>query len=77
MKYTYHINLNERGSFYADVRDSKENTVFEIKAGNELEEGESSIFEYGYMRHTDDIDGLLDYMIDLGIASKGDTLQNA
>jgi hypothetical protein len=34
-EYTYHINLNERGSFFADVRDASGKTVFAIKAGNE------------------------------------------
>lgn len=57
-EFEYHINLNERGSFYADVRNTSGKTVFEIKAGNELKEGESSIFEDGFMKTIHDMDGL-------------------
>jgi len=51
MKYYYCINLNERGSFYADIRDIYGNTVYEIFAGDMLESEESSIFDDGFMRH--------------------------
>lgn len=71
-KYFYHINLDERGSFYADVRDESDKTVFEIKAGNELGADESSIFEDGFMRHKNDINGLANYLVDLGVIAKGD-----
>lgn len=68
MKYFYHINLNERGSFNADVRNEDGKTIFEIKAGNELEEGESSIFEDGFMKHHKDVDGLAEYMREMGFS---------
>lgn len=45
--FEYFINLDERGSFYADVRNPQGETVFEIKVGNELSEDESSIFDDG------------------------------
>jgi hypothetical protein len=67
--YTYHINLDERGSFYADVRNSSGKTVFEIKAGNELGPDETSIFEDGFMRHTHDMDGLKEYLVSMGVMS--------
>ena len=70
MTYTYYINLDERGSFYADVRDQNEKTVFEIRAGNELAEDETSIFEDGYMRDARDVDGLTDYLRDLRVIPK-------
>jgi hypothetical protein len=70
-KLFYFINLDERGSFSADVRDAAGKTLFEIKAGNELEEGETSIFEDGFMKHKHDMDGLADYLTDLGIAPCG------
>ncbi len=63
---TYHINLDERGSFYADVRRNEE-TIFEIKAGNELAEDESSIFDDGFMKDKYDTEGLADYLFDLGL----------
>lgn len=55
--FTYHINLDERGEFFADVRDSNGETVFEIHGFD--------IFEDGFMRHKKDLSGLLDYMIEL------------
>jgi hypothetical protein len=38
--YGYYVNLEERGQFYADVRDEKDQTVYEIK--NEDDEPEDS-----------------------------------
>ena len=72
--YEYYINLDERGSFYADVRNEKGKTIFEIKAGNELEEGDSSIFEDGFMKHPKDIDNLRKYLVSLGIMDASDEL---
>ena len=66
-QFTYHINLNERGSFLADVRDSNGKTVYAIKAGDELGPDESSIFEDGYMDHPEDICNLAEYLKDLNI----------
>ncbi len=72
--FTHHINLDERGSYYADVRDAKGETVFVIKSGNELEEGGSDIFDDGFMKHKGDMVGLKDYLISLGIMTSQDTL---
>lgn len=72
--FTYHINLDERGSFLADVRDPSGKTVFEIKDGNELKPGESSIFEDGFMKHKRDLSGLGQYLMDLGIMRPTDKL---
>ena len=77
MVYNYHINLNERGSFFADIRDDDENTVYEFEAGNELKEYESSIFDDGWMKHPEDIGGLAEYLMDIGIMKSGDVLVNA
>lgn len=55
---TYHINLDERGEFYADVRRDDE-TIFEIKGFD--------IFEDGFMQHKNDIGGLREYLGDLGL----------
>lgn len=62
MKYLYYINLNERGGFYADVRDSNENTVFEIKGHD--------IFTDGFMDHPEDLDGLYNYLCHMYILIK-------
>ncbi len=56
---TYYINLDERGEFYADVRDEQEKTIFEIHGFD--------IFEDGFMRHKRDIGGLLSYLRQLDI----------
>jgi len=39
----YYVNLNERGSFYADVRDESGETVFEVRAGDALDADESDL----------------------------------
>lgn len=72
MLYGYYIDLDERGSFAADVRDAAGKTIFEIRAGDELAEGESSIFDDGFMRHKDDLAGLQEYLQQLGIISAAD-----
>lgn len=65
--YFYHINLDERGYFYADVRKNDKDTVFEIK--------DFDIFEDGYMKHKKDMNGLKDYLIQLKIMNTGDELK--
>lgn len=56
----YHINLDERGEFYADVRRG-EKTILEIK-GNEM-------FEDGFMKNKDDVRGLQQYLHATGLAA--------
>lgn len=70
--YTYHINLDERGIFYADVRDQRGTTVFEINAGHDLDE--SNIFDDGFMRNKKDLAGLHEYLVDMGIMNSDDKL---
>lgn len=65
--YTYHVNLNERGCFYADVRDGNDETVFEVRAGKSLEDSESDPVEDGFMRDLMDTRGLTDWLRTLGI----------
>jgi hypothetical protein len=67
--YRYYINLDERGSFYADVRDSHDKTVYEIKIEGDPE-NDSTIFEDGYMSMKDDISGLEEYLKQLRIIPK-------
>ena len=63
----YFINLDERGKFFADVR-RDEKTIFEIH--------DFDIFEEGWMKHKKDLNGLLEYLIDLGIAEPEEGLTN-
>lgn len=65
--YGYYIDLDERGDFQADVRDAQGQTVFDIRDGGSLGEDESSIFEDGYMRNKNDIEGLTTHLRDLGV----------
>ena len=66
-QYSYFINLDERGEFYADVRNQNDRTIFEIKG--------YEIFEDGFMKDKGDISGLTEYLRDLGLISKGATIQ--
>jgi len=65
--FYYHINLDERGEFYADVRKQDGETVFEIKGFD--------IFQDGFMKHKDDLVGLEKYLIELGIMKHGNDLR--
>jgi hypothetical protein len=64
--YRYFINLDERGSFSADVRNPRKRTIFEIHG--------FQIFEDGWMRHRRDLDGLKQYLVDLGLMNRDDDL---
>lgn len=65
--YGYYINQDERGDFYADVRDADGQTVFDIHG--------MDIFEDGFMRSKSDLAGLTGYLRDLGVIPRnGDVL---
>lgn len=64
---TYHINLDERGEFYADVRNSSGKTIFAFH-------GCDGLFEDGWMKHKRDTAGLLEYLRHLGLANQNSTL---
>ena len=66
MQYKYFINLDERGEFYADVRDPDGNTVYEIHG--------FEIFEEGFMKHKHDLGNLEEHLYMLGFMPKGSTL---
>lgn len=56
----YSINLDERGDFYADVRQEDGQTIFEIHGADLIEDG--------FMRNKHDLDGLLSHLVELGVA---------
>ena len=66
MQYKYYINLDERGCFFADVRDSEGETIFEIHGFD--------VFEDGFMGHQDDLDGLHELLVSHGYINKNDSL---
>lgn len=73
-RYFYVIDLDERGSFRAHVEDQAGQTVFEFVSGNELAEDESDLFQDGWMRGKNDIEGLEKYLRDRGIIGRYDQL---
>ena len=75
--YKYFINLNERGSFYADVRDEKGKTVYEVRGGNELPEDETSLVEDGYMKNFTDAYGLQEYLKEIGVIKENAVIIHA
>ena len=64
--YEYFINLDERGEFFADVRSPMGTTIFEIHGFD--------IFEDGFMRNNQDLDGLESHLQDLGLLEAEDTI---
>jgi len=64
--FEYYINLDERGEFFADVRDSNGETVFEIHGFD--------LFQYGILLDKYDVDNLTDYLVDLEILPLGSSL---
>lgn len=69
--FGYFVDLDERGSFFADVRNSQGQTVFEVRAGDSLGEDESSLIDDGFMRGNRDLDGLSSYLRDMGVIPAG------
>ena len=85
-RFEYHIDLDERGSFRAHVENKKTGkVVFEFSNeiaciddnGNltgETYDGELWIVEAGFMKHTEDLDGLEEYLVDMKIINDNDYL---
>lgn len=68
----YHVNLDERGSFYADVRDEAGETLYEVRGGDELREDETSLVEDGFMRDLMDTRMLTEYLRDMKVIGEYD-----
>ncbi|WP_305906280.1 hypothetical protein Q9L42_020770 (plasmid) [Methylomarinum sp. Ch1-1] len=64
--YGYYINLDERGEFFADVRDANEQTIFEIHGFD--------VFEDGFMKDKNDIAGLQKMLIDQQVIKPSDEI---
>ena len=73
--YYYYINLDERGEFYADVRDENDKTVFEIKIGSD-NDNPDVLLDIG-MKHTEDINGLEKHLKELDIIPDDAELKSA
>ena len=72
MTYEYFINLDERGEFYADVRNPSGETIWELKS--DAETGEIWMLEDGFMENIDDLSGLHSYLLDGGLIKIEDDL---
>ena len=74
------IDLDERGSFVGHVENQKGKTVFAFS--NEDENGWPDedgfwLIEDGFMRHGTDTDGLLEYLVSVGVVAPGSTMEVA
>ena len=74
--YDYH---DERGEFHAYVRDEAGNIAWEVHYPEYLEDDEtgellegSTIFEDGYLKNADDLEGLYYYLLDFGAIEEDD-----
>lgn len=77
-KYSYH---EERGEFHAYVEDSNGFIIWEVHYPDLYEDEEtgelvesSTIFEDGFVKSYDDVEGLEDYLKSIGVLKKGDEL---
>jgi len=67
VEYEYYINKDERGEFYADVRDPRDGlTMYEFSG--------FWMFEDGFMTNKHDMIGLRDYMVNMGLCSYDDDI---
>jgi len=64
--FEYYINLDERGEFFADVRDSNSETIYEIHGFD--------LFDERYMLDKYDVENLADHLVDLGILPIGSSI---
>ncbi|MBW4048082.1 MAG: hypothetical protein HIU89_09125 [Proteobacteria bacterium] len=73
--YGYSINLDERGEFYADVRDSASGeSVYEFGSSKEGDYGAIWEIDDGYMKDKNDTQGLLEMLVQNGVVPSGSTL---
>lgn len=70
MYYKYYINLDERGEFYANVREDGGKIVFEITDYDHLWE----LIEGAWMEDKQDTHGLREYLIQNHIMTDEDRL---
>jgi len=70
--YAFHVNLDERGIFKADVRNAAGDSVYEIS--NDADDGSLWLIENGFMRNIGDLKGLTDYLVQMEVLPKGSTV---
>jgi hypothetical protein len=72
-QFGYITDLDERGEYQAHVLDMDTDEI--IMAIQNDEDGSLYLVADGFMKHVDDMAGLLWHMVDVGLAHKGDTLE--
>lgn len=73
--FLFVVDMDERGVFSAHVEDPKGKEVFSFSSEDE-EDGELWIVRDGFMRHSTDIAGLEEYLVDLKIIPRGAVIYN-
>lgn len=68
--YGYYVNLDERGSFYADVRGIDGKTILEVRA----EGRDPDLVEDGFMSDRHDASGLEEHLRDLQVIGENDRI---
>lgn len=78
LKYSYH---EERGEFVASLTDEMGNVIWSVRYPDYYEDDEtgeliqcSTIFDDGYMKNPDDINGLYHYLLDMGLIADDDEI---
>lgn len=69
-EFTYHIDHDERGDFYAHVEDEGGNCIYSIPDSDAMYQ---MVYD-GFMKYTKDVGGLCEYLQHIGLISKDDTL---
>lgn len=68
LNFGYYVNLDERGSFSADVRNMDGQTILEVETDDF---GSVWFVEAGYMKDTQDITGLAEFAVKIGTLPVG------
>lgn len=76
----YVIDLHERGYFRSHVEDSNGGVLYSLSNEEENEDGhvfngDLWLVEAGYMKHCEDVSGLHDYLIQMGVVRQQSTMR--
>ncbi|WP_199032193.1 hypothetical protein [Ralstonia sp. ASV6] len=69
--YGYIVNLDERGEFYADVRQEDGESIFEVRTEDD---GTCDLVQDGFMDNVRDVKGLANHLREQGLMAKSDRL---
>lgn len=72
--YHYIIDLNERGIFKCHVENAETGKIIWEANNEESEDGSFWPVEDGFMKNTKDMNGLWDYLVNMGFLEEDDKL---